>query len=91
MIRHARSALLVGVTRVHRHQHGQVGRAEGHWRDAAPRRRQTVRASEEVAELLAFCASDKASYLTGIDIPCDGGVTGSVTLRDKLSIARKPS
>lgn len=46
---------------------------------------------EEVAELLAFCASDKASYLTGIDIPCDGGVTGSVSLRDKLSIARKPS
>ncbi len=24
---------------------------------------------EEVAELLAFCASDKASYITGIDIP----------------------
>jgi NAD(P)-dependent dehydrogenase (short-subunit alcohol dehydrogenase family) len=46
---------------------------------------------EEVAELLAFCAGDKAFYLTGIDIPCDGGVTGSVTLRDRLSIARKPS
>jgi triacylglycerol lipase len=45
---------------------------------------------EEVAELLAFLASNKAAYLTGIDIPCDGGVTGSVTLRDKLSIARKP-
>lgn len=44
---------------------------------------------QEVAELIAFCASDKASYLTGIDIPCDGGVTGSVTLREKLSIARK--
>lgn len=29
---------------------------------------------EEIAELLAFCASDKASYLTGTDILCDGGV-----------------
>jgi len=47
--------------------------------------------ADEVAELLAFCSTGKASYLTGIDIPCDGGVSGSVTLRDKLSIARKPS
>lgn len=29
---------------------------------------------EEIAELLAFCASNKASYMTGIDILCDGGV-----------------
>ena len=29
---------------------------------------------EEMAELLAFCASDKAGYLTGVDILCDGGV-----------------
>jgi NAD(P)-dependent dehydrogenase (short-subunit alcohol dehydrogenase family) len=29
---------------------------------------------EEMAELLAFCASDKASYLTGTDILCDGGL-----------------
>lgn len=29
---------------------------------------------EEIAEVLAFCASDKASYLTGVDILCDGGV-----------------
>lgn len=32
---------------------------------------------EEIAELLAFCASDKASYLTGVDILCDGGVIAS--------------
>ena len=32
---------------------------------------------EEIAELLAFCASDKASYLTGVDIVCDGGVVAS--------------
>ncbi len=30
--------------------------------------------SEEIAEVLAFCASDKAGYLTGVDILCDGGV-----------------
>lgn len=29
---------------------------------------------EEIAELLAFCASAKASYLTGTDVLCDGGV-----------------
>jgi len=29
---------------------------------------------EEIAELLAFCASEKASYITGVDILCDGGV-----------------
>jgi NAD(P)-dependent dehydrogenase (short-subunit alcohol dehydrogenase family) len=28
---------------------------------------------EEIANLLAFCASDKAGYLTGTDILCDGG------------------
>ena len=32
---------------------------------------------EEIAELLAFCASEKASYLTGVDILCDGGVIAS--------------
>ena len=32
---------------------------------------------EEIAEILAFCASEKASYLTGTDILCDGGVIGS--------------
>lgn len=43
---------------------------------------------DEVAELLAFCAGPKASYLTGIDIPCDGGVLASITWRDRLAIAR---
>lgn len=33
--------------------------------------------SEEIAELLAFCASKKAGYLTGVDILCDGGVVAS--------------
>ncbi|MGB0218004.1 MAG: SDR family oxidoreductase [Sinimarinibacterium flocculans] len=28
----------------------------------------------EIAEVLAFCASSKAGYLTGTDILCDGGV-----------------
>jgi NAD(P)-dependent dehydrogenase (short-subunit alcohol dehydrogenase family) len=30
---------------------------------------------EEIAELLAFCASERASYLTGVDVLCDGGLT----------------
>ncbi len=45
---------------------------------------------EEVAELLAFCASERAGYLTGTDILCDGGVVASMRLRDKLAVARKP-
>jgi len=32
---------------------------------------------EEIAELLAFCVSNKASYITGTDILCDGGVVAS--------------
>ena len=44
---------------------------------------------EEVAELLAFCASDRAGYVTGIDILCDGGVVASMTIRDKLAVARE--
>ncbi|MBK1812281.1 SDR family oxidoreductase [Clostridium sp. YIM B02505] len=32
---------------------------------------------EEIANLLAFCVSDKASYLTGTDILCDGGCVAS--------------
>lgn len=43
----------------------------------------------EIAELLAFCASDKASYLTGVDIACDGGVLAAMTRRAKLMTARQ--
>lgn len=32
---------------------------------------------EEIAEVLAFCASPKASYLTGTDVLVDGGVVAS--------------
>lgn len=32
---------------------------------------------EEIANLFAFCVSSKASYLTGIDILCDGGCIAS--------------
>lgn len=32
---------------------------------------------EEIAELISFCASKKAGYLTGVDILCDGGVIAS--------------
>jgi len=36
---------------------------------------------EEMADLLAFCASAKAGYLTGTDILNDGGVVASMTER----------
>lgn len=42
---------------------------------------------EEMAELLAFCASDKASYLTGTDILNDGGVVASMTERARVAAA----
>jgi NAD(P)-dependent dehydrogenase (short-subunit alcohol dehydrogenase family) len=32
---------------------------------------------EEIANLLAFCSSEKAGYLTGADILCDGGCVAS--------------
>jgi NAD(P)-dependent dehydrogenase (short-subunit alcohol dehydrogenase family) len=32
---------------------------------------------EEIANLFAFCASEKAGYLTGVDILCDGGCIAS--------------
>lgn len=32
---------------------------------------------EEIANLFAFCVSSKASYLTGVDILCDGGCIAS--------------
>lgn len=32
---------------------------------------------EEIAAVLAFCAGDKASYMTGVDVLCDGGVIAS--------------
>ncbi|OBI81241.1 oxidoreductase [Mycobacterium sp. 1245805.9] len=40
---------------------------------------------EEMAELLAFCASDKAGYLTGTDILNDGGVVASMTERARAA------
>ena len=40
---------------------------------------------EEMADLLAFCASDKVGYLTGTDILNDGGVIASVKERAGLA------
>lgn len=42
---------------------------------------------EEMAELLAFCASDKAAYLTGTDILNDGGVIASMRERARVAAA----
>jgi NAD(P)-dependent dehydrogenase (short-subunit alcohol dehydrogenase family) len=42
---------------------------------------------EEMAELLAFCVSDKAGYLTGTDILNDGGVVASMRERARAAAA----
>jgi NAD(P)-dependent dehydrogenase (short-subunit alcohol dehydrogenase family) len=42
---------------------------------------------EEMAELLAFCAGDKAGYLTGTDILNDGGVIASTKERARVAAA----
>ena len=34
--------------------------------------------ADEVAEAIAFLASDRASYINGINIPVDGGRTKSL-------------
>ena len=43
---------------------------------------------EEMAELLAFCASDKAGYLTGTDILNDGGNRAGIGLKELLALGR---
>jgi NAD(P)-dependent dehydrogenase (short-subunit alcohol dehydrogenase family) len=43
--------------------------------------------AEEMAELLAFCASAKAGYLTGTDILNDGGVVASMKERARAAAA----
>ncbi|WP_193045650.1 SDR family oxidoreductase [Mycolicibacterium baixiangningiae] len=40
---------------------------------------------EEMAELLAFCVSDRAGYLTGTDILNDGGVVASMRERARVA------
>ncbi|WP_082959140.1 SDR family oxidoreductase [Mycobacterium sp. 852002-51613_SCH5001154] len=42
---------------------------------------------EEMAELLAFCASDRAGYLTGTDILNDGGLVASMIERARVAAA----
>jgi NAD(P)-dependent dehydrogenase (short-subunit alcohol dehydrogenase family) len=44
---------------------------------------------EEIAELLAFVAGDRAGYLTGTDILVDGGARAAMTFRDTLAMARR--
>ncbi|WP_082967783.1 SDR family oxidoreductase [Mycolicibacterium monacense] len=41
---------------------------------------------EEMAELLAFCAGDRAGYLTGTDILNDGGVVASMRERARVAV-----
>lgn len=40
-------------------------------------------APNEIAAILAFCASPEASYLTGTDILCDGGTMAAIMINGK--------
>jgi len=44
---------------------------------------------EEIAEVLAFMAGDKAAYVTGIDVLVDGGARAGLRLRDLVAAAAK--
>lgn len=46
---------------------------------------------EEVADLIAFCASDRAGYLTGTDILLDGGTRAGMGMRELVQLARRTS
>ncbi|NBE79845.1 SDR family oxidoreductase [Micromonospora sp. NEAU-HG-1] len=43
---------------------------------------------EEVAEVLAFCASEQPGYLTGTDILVDGGTKAGLGLKGMIAMAR---
>jgi NAD(P)-dependent dehydrogenase (short-subunit alcohol dehydrogenase family) len=43
---------------------------------------------EEIAEVLAFCASERPGYLTGTDILCDGGAKAGLGPKGGLAMAR---
>lgn len=43
---------------------------------------------EEIAEVLAFCASERPGYLTGTDILCDGGAKAGLGRKGGLAMAR---
>lgn len=47
--------------------------------------------ADEIAAVLAFCASPDAGYLTGADILCDGAVVAGLRWRDVLAMARAQS
>jgi 3alpha(or 20beta)-hydroxysteroid dehydrogenase len=55
-------------------------------RKATPMKRHGT--SEEIAQLVLFLASDESSYITGIDIPIDGGVMAAGAMH---GIALAPS
>ena len=44
---------------------------------------------EEIAVVLAFCASEQPGYLTGTDILVDGGAAAAMTIRDMLAMTRQ--
>jgi NAD(P)-dependent dehydrogenase (short-subunit alcohol dehydrogenase family) len=44
---------------------------------------------EEIAAVLAFCASDQPGYLTGTDLLVDGGADATMGLKEMIAMARR--
>jgi len=82
----SRGAPRLRVTGQHRHRHGHAGGTRGSGAMVGLAALKRFGRPEEVAEVLAFCASTKAGYLTGVDIPCDGGVLAGFRLKDMLTV-----
>ena len=68
-----------------RHRDGPARRERRRGRHGRRRRRPALGHAREMADLLAFCVSDKAGYLTGTDILNDGGVVASMRERARVA------
>lgn len=79
---------LVRLAGIVRHRDGPVEEKSGSARLLEFAALKRFGRPDEIAELLAFCAGDKPSYLTGTDILCDGGTKAGLGIRGMLAMTR---